>query len=218
MKLSVSAVDSEDSATAAKLDSDTGNAIVQNAETIGTDGAHEIEPFLMHCDTKKRKRVRHRKTSKLKNVRKSVFNLSAISADSDSSYSPAHLGNKNSDTVFEGTQQRRSASMTSPVKMLFTKKHNSSCTIGTKGREIISPTDYSDSDNLATNKNLSSTESSYTQSPVRRSSRIAANLKHLVREGTPMEKRSKFMRVLVPDTPDSEKGWSIRQKQLKGII
>lgn len=64
----------------------------------------------------------------------------------------------------------------------------------------------------------SDTNANNSSTPVRRSRRLAANLRHLLAESSPVGKMSRTSKVLAPDTPDSEKGLTIRQRQLKGLI
>lgn len=64
----------------------------------------------------------------------------------------------------------------------------------------------------------SGTNTTNNSTPVRRSRRLAANLRRLLSESSPVGKTSRTSKVLAPDTPDSEKGLTLRQRQLKGLM
>ena len=168
-------------------------------------------------NTNKRKHLNHKKKSKLKNLRKSIFNLSALSTDSDSSISGPETLHKQDENI-EGTQRRYHVSVKSPVKRLFASQLRVTSPASIERNSRFPHADYSDSDNVCVDSSIAKSDDSHQKTPVRRSKRIAANLKKLAREGTPIGKTLKLMKVLVSDTPESEKGMSIRQKQLQGIM
>ena len=196
------------------LDGDLGNSDVQPCETDSPKGATENE---VQYNTNKRKHLNHRKKAKLKNLRKSIFNLSALSTDSDSPISGPELPHQHNDNT-EGTQRRYHVSVKSPVKRLFTSQLQVTSPALIERRNSVFPT-AAHSDNSSLTSLANSDDSTSNQhTPVRRSKRIAANLKRLATDGTPVRNTLALMEVLVADTPESDKGLTIRQKQLKGIL
>ena len=171
--------------------------------------------------THKTKRKKVRKTSNLKTVLQSRFNVSAISTDSESSF----LAMEMHDTPNAGRKVRRK--MTSPVKRLFASQlvQESHIPLNSKrksnGKSVPSlPKEGLELGNcsIETIPNSEISDACEVSTPLRRSSRIAANLRQLVTVGTtPLSKIEKALKVLVPDTPDSEKDWTMRKRQVKGL-
>ena len=166
--------------------------------------------------TQGRKHLNHKKKTKMKNLRKSIFSLSALSSDSDSSMSGLEIFHNHNEN--QGTQRRYHVSIKSPVKRLFSSQLRVTSPASFDRNSGFPHAENSEMENLCNDSSMVDSDDSNQKTPVRRSKRIAANLKRLAREGTPLGKPLRIMKVLVADTPDSEKGLSIRQKQLKGIL
>ena len=178
-------------------------------------------PLVVHIGaTHKTKRKKARK-SNLKTVLQSRLNVSAISTDSESSFSAMEMH----DTPNAGRKVRRR--MTSPVKRLFasqlvqeshiplnSKRKSNGILVSSLPKESLELGNCS----IETIPNSEISDACEVSTPLRRSSRIAANLRQLVTEGTtPLSQIEKALKVLAPDTPDSEKDWTMRKRHLKGL-
>ena len=176
----------------------------------------------------KRRRNRKRKTCNLKTVLQSRFNLSAISTDSgaittdsDSSDSVLEMQDNLDITL---NRRRKCTDVKSPVKRLFATQLDAVSPVSLKKKPLCQSASNMDNEvlllgscSIDTIPNTESSDFSDVSTPLRRSSRIAANLRQLAAVGTtPLSKLDRVMIVLAPDTPDSEKDWTLRKRQVKG--